>query len=108
MLSLRTFLHPLMALTLAAGMAIATMQEAEAGHGGRVAAGIAAGIVGLAILGAAARSRGYYAYDDYDADGCYRGRRRCHWRGRRCFENRYGDYVCRGGRYVCRRPLICD
>lgn len=108
MLKLRALVHPLMALTMAVGMMTATMQDAEAGRGGRIAAGVAAGIVGLAILGAASRSRGGYYYDDYDDERCYRGRRRCHWSGRRCFENRYGDYVCRGGRYVCRRPLVCD
>ena len=32
----------------------------------------------------------------------------CHWSSRRCFENEYGDTVCRGGRYICDRPLICD
>jgi hypothetical protein len=31
----RKILHPLMALTLAAGMATATVQQAEAGRGGR-------------------------------------------------------------------------
>lgn len=98
-------MHPLMALMLAAGLAAASVQTAEAGGRG-VAAGVAAGILGLAIIGAASRSRAY-AYDDYD-DRCYRGRRRCHWENRDCFENRYGEVVCRGGDYVCRRPLICD
>jgi len=102
---IRKILHPVLALTLAVGLASATVGEAQAGHGGRVAAGVAAGIVGLAILGAAARAHDGYDYDD---DGCYRGRRRCHWEGRRCWENRYGDEVCRGGERVCHRPLICD
>jgi len=103
-------LRPVMALTLAAGLATTSVQPAEAGRGGGVAAGIAAGIIGLGILGAAASARGRgYEYDDYDDDGgCYRGPRRCSWENRRCFENRYGDTVCRGGDYVCRRPLICD
>jgi hypothetical protein len=104
---IRKILHPLMALVLAAGFASATMQEAQAGHGRGVAAGIAAGIIGLGILGAAAsaRDRDYY-YDD--GPRCYRGPRRCGWENRRCFENRYGDMVCRGGDYVCSRPTICD
>lgn len=104
---IRKILHPLMAMTLAAGMATASIDRAEAGHGRGIAAGIAAGIIGLGILGAAAEARHGYDYDDYD-DGCYRGPRRCYWENRHCFENRYGDYVCRGGDYVCRRPLICD
>lgn len=106
---MKKILQPVMALVLAAGLAAATVQEAEAGRGGGVAAGVAAGIIGLGILGAAAsaRGRGGYYYDDYEP-ACYRGPRRCHWENQRCFENRYGDMVCRGGDYVCRRPMICD
>ncbi len=105
---LRKILHPVLALALAAGMAATSVQQAEARHGRGIAAGVAAGIIGLAILGAASRHRGDY-YDDYDGGGgCYRGPRRCGWENRRCFENRYGDYVCRGGDYICRRPVICD
>lgn len=100
-------MHPVLALALAAGLAMSSVQTAEAGHGRGIAAGVAAGIIGLAIIGAASRDRAY-AYDDYDDERCYRGRRRCHWENRRCFENRYGDMVCRGGDYVCRRPLVCD
>jgi hypothetical protein len=110
---IKQILRPLMALVLAAGLACATVQEAEAGRGRGIAAGVAAGIIGLGILGAAAsaRGRGGYYYDDYDygpEPACYRGPRRCGWENRRCFENRYGDLVCRGGDYVCTRPLICD
>ena len=105
----RKILHPFLALTLAAGLATASVQQAEAGHGHGVGLGIAAGIIGLGILGAAASARGRgYDYDDYDRGGCYRGPRRCEWENRRCFENRYGDLVCRGGDYICHRPLICD
>jgi hypothetical protein len=105
---IKRILHPLMAVALAVGMAATSVDQAEAGRGHGVAAGIAAGIIGLGIIGAAAEARhGGYYYDDYD-DRCYRGRRRCYWENRHCFENRYGDYVCRGGDYVCRRPVICD
>jgi hypothetical protein len=104
----------LMALTLAFGMAVSTAPQAEAGHRG-VGVGIAAGIIGLGILGAAANAGAYghhrsYSYSSaYDDDrSCYRGPRECHWTGRRCFENRWGDEVCRGGRYVCERQVICE
>ncbi len=107
---IRKILHPLMVLVFAAGLAGASVQEAQAGRGAGVAAGIAAGIIGLSILGAAANARGRYDSDDYYDEGpaCYRGARRCGWENRRCFDNRYGDTVCRGGDWVCRRPLICD
>lgn len=104
---IKKFANPLMALTMAAGMTFATAPQAEA-RGGGVALGIAAG-VGLGVLGAAA-AHDYYGpryYSRYD-DGCFRGPRECHWSNRRCFENEYGDTVCRGGRYICDRPLICD
>ena len=105
---LRKILHPVLALALAAGMGVTTVEQAQARHGAGIAAGIAAGIIGLAIVGSASRHRGY-DYDAYDGPGgCYPGPRRCNWEHRYCFENRYGDYVCRGGDYVCRRPLICE
>ena len=105
---IRQILHCVMALTLAAGMAAASVDQAEAGRGRGVAAGVAAGIIGLGILGAAAHARDDYGYDeDYDG-GCYRGPRQCEYQNRRCYENDYGDTVCRGGDYVCHRPLICD
>ena len=104
---IKKFANALMALTMAAGMTFAAAPQAEA-RGGGVALGIAAG-VGLGVLGAAA-AHDYYGpryYSRYD-DGCFRGPRECHWSNRRCFENEYGDTVCRGGRYICDRPLICD
>lgn len=103
---LRKIVHSLMALTLAVGLAVAPMQQAQAGHGRGIGLGIAAGIIGLGIIGAAASARNGYDYDD--EPGCYRGRRICHWAHRHCFENSYGDYVCRGGDYICERPLICE
>ncbi len=98
-------------MTLAAatffGATMATTNVAEAGRGRNVGVGIAAGIIGLGILGAYAnardRDRGYHR-----SGGCYPGPERCYWKDRHCFENRYGDEVCRGGRYTCQRPTICD
>lgn len=99
-----------MALVLAAGMTLATADQAEARRGYGVGLGVAAGIIGLGILGAAAHAdRGPRYYSRYDDGGyCYRGPRECRWTGRRCFENSYGDVVCRGGRYLCERPMVCD
>lgn len=104
---IKKVLHPLMAVVLAAGLASASVREAQAGRGAGIAAGIAAGIITLGIVGAAAEAHRRDRYYD-EGPACYRGPRRCGWENQRCFENRYGDEVCRGGDWVCRRPLICD
>jgi hypothetical protein len=96
--------HSVMALALVTGLMTVNVPKADAHDGRGVAVGVAAGLIGLGILGAAANARGRY----YADDRCYYGPRECHYTGRRCFENSYGDTVCRGGRYVCDRPLICD
>lgn len=110
---LKKITHALMALTFVFGFAITSAPDAEARNGRGIGLGVAAGIIGLGILGAAANADRYHGpryYSSYDDDEgvCYRGPRECHWTGRRCFENNWGDTVCRGGRYVCDRPLICD
>lgn len=92
---------------LAAALIVATAvpqsEPAHADRGGRVAVGVAAGIIGLGILGAysSARARTYYR-------GCYEGPRECYWREGHCYINRYGDEVCRRGYQVCERRRICD
>lgn len=105
---LKKALYSLMATTMAVGVLAASYQPAEAHRrGGRVALGVGAAVLGLGLLGAYAhsRERGYH-YGGYS--GCYKGPEECSWRNRRCFENRYGDVVCRGGHYSCWRPTICD
>jgi len=105
---LKKFMSPVLALMLAFGAVMsATTVPAEAGRGGRVAAGVAAGIIGLGVLGAYAHARDRHYYRD-DEEVCYRGPRECGWVGRRCFENRYGETVCRGGRWTCWRDTHCD
>ena len=107
---LKKILGSLMAMTLAVGMITAQPSTAEAGHrGGRVAAGVAAGIIGLGVLGAIAhadehRNRGYYR----SSGECYPGPERCGYSNRRCFYNSWGDYVCRRGEYRCWRETICE
>jgi hypothetical protein len=108
---MKTIIHTTMALVLALGMAMTTAPRAEARNG--VGLGIAAGIIGLGVLGAAAAARDYpppppYYYSRYNDGRCFRGPRECHWTDRRCFENEYGDTVCRGGRYLCERPVVCN
>jgi hypothetical protein len=94
-----------MALTVVLGVGAASLQPAEAGRGGRVAAGVAAGLVAGTVLGAYAYGGPrYYGY----GPACYTGPRQCDWVGRRCWYNGFGDYVCRGGAWRCWRPTICD
>lgn len=96
----KRIMQALMALSLAIGVVTTSYQPAEAHRG--VGVGIAAGIIGLGLLGAAASARPYYR------EGCYRGPERCGWVDRHCFYNRYDEYVCRGGRYRCWNPTYCD
>ncbi|MEW5962374.1 MAG: hypothetical protein AB1749_02320 [Pseudomonadota bacterium] len=106
---LKTIAHALLAAALALGVVTTSTGPAEAGRGGRIAAGVAAGIIGLGILGAYAHSRHrYYDSGYYGYGGCYRGPRECGWHGRYCYENRWGDTVCRGGHYSCTRRTYCD
>ena len=101
-LNMKTMLKSLLALGLAAGLASAAPQEAQAhrrGYG--VGAGVAAGIIGLGVLGAYS-SRGY-AY----SRACYE-KETCGNVGRRCYENRYGETVCRGGEYRCWTKTYCN
>jgi len=95
-----------MALTLALGIGAASIQPAEASHhGGRVAAGVAAGIIGLGVLGAYAhaRDRTYYS------GSCYRVGGGCYWKEGHCWLDRYGYEVCRRGYRVCEPSrTVCD
>ncbi len=99
---LKKILGAVLALSFAIGLGAASVQPAEA-RGGRTAAIVGGTIIGLGILGAAAhaRDRNYYG-------GCYKGPVRCERVGKRCFYNKYGDYVCRGGAERCYRPTYCD
>lgn len=107
---LKTIMSMTMAVMLAFGAVTAASTEpAEAGRGGRVAAGVAAGIIGLGVLGAYAHARDHHRYSRYrDEEVCHQGPRECGWVGRRCFENRWGETVCRGGRWTCWRDTYCD
>lgn len=103
----KTVLAALLTLTVVGGLAATTVTNAEAGGRGRgVAAGVAAGIIGLGILGAAADARAHDRY--YEHDRCYPGPEECGYGRGSCYENEYGEEVCRRGRYRCWRPTVCD
>ncbi|MCB1546654.1 MAG: hypothetical protein KDJ41_02235 [Hyphomicrobiaceae bacterium] len=100
--------RPLMILTLLLGIVASSVQPAEAHRRGNgVAAGVAAGLITLGILGAYAHDRRYGPPPGYSG-ACYKGPRECGWVGARCWINRYGDEVCNRGHYRCWRKTYCD
>jgi hypothetical protein len=107
---IKKLMSALMALTLAFSALAVQPTDAQAGHrGGRVAAGVAAGIIGLGILGAYAHGRDRHDDRYYSSEReCYPGPERCSYGARRCWYNSWGDYVCRRGEYRCYREQICD
>ena len=110
---MKKLMSALLALTLAFGSVAATSSDAEAGRRGRLGVGIAAGIIGLGILGsiANARDRRHHGHHDsgYNEEReCYPGPERCGYGARKCWYNNWGDYVCRRGEYRCYREQICD
>jgi hypothetical protein len=106
---LNKIVSPLLAASLAFGAVATSATDAEARRGRGVAIGIAAGIIGLGVAAAIADERRHYRRHYYrSGGGCYPGPEECGWVNRRCFENAWGDYVCRGGRWTCWRPQYCD
>jgi hypothetical protein len=111
---LKKVMAPVLAGLMALSVIGASATPADAGSRGRgVAIGVGAGLLGLGLLSAHSHAYGprgprYYSRYDDEGDYCYRGEEQCRWYGRRCFENRWGEYVCRGGVYRCNRPLICE
>ena len=103
----RVITRTLLALTVLFGLEAAASRPAEAGRGGGVAVGVAAGtLLGLGIAGAYAGPR-YYGLAYY-GPGCYAGPRQCGWAGRSCWRNPYGETVCHGGEWRCWRPTVCN
>jgi hypothetical protein len=100
-----------MAFAIAFTAVAATAPDADARRGRNLALGITAGIVTLGILGTYA-NRPYYAphpnYYYSASPHCYKGPERCGWVGRRCWENSYGELICKGGVWRCHRPTYCD
>lgn len=99
------------ALAFAAAMMTASTAPASADyywhrhHGGAgVAAGVAAGIIGLGILGAAAANERHYYAGEY----CHPGPLECHTFERPCFHNDYGDYICPAPERRCFRRPYCE
>ncbi len=103
---MRSWMKPVLALAMAAGLLTAHAGPASADHwdhGPGFGAGLAAGIIGLGILSAeAARDHAYYgAY-------CHPGPVVCRMFEAPCFHNDYGDYVCPPPERRCFRRQFCD
>lgn len=91
------------AAAVIAGIMAATVQPAEARRGRNIGLGIAAGVIGLGVLGAYANARPYHR------SGCYRVGGECRYREGKCYINRYGEEVCRRGYKVCESArTVCD
>ena len=103
---MRSLIKPVFALAVATGLMAANAAPASAdywGHGPGFAAGVAAGIIGLGIIGAeAARDRPYYGA------ACYPGPLECHMVEPPCFHNENGDYVCPRPERRCFHRQYCD
>ena len=80
----KKIMQSLLAVGLVLGIAASMNQAAQAGRGGRVAAGVAVRtLVGLGIAGA-------YAVPRYLS--CHAGPRQCGWAGRTCAYDRWGNH----------------
>jgi hypothetical protein len=102
---MKKLLSAVTALTLALGVVASSSEPAEAGRGGRIAAGVAAGVIGLGILGAYAHARDRHYY----AGSCYRVGGGCYWKEGHCWYNRWGERHCRRGYRVCEPArTVCD
>lgn len=102
---LRHALKSLLVTLLAFSLVATSVHEAEARRGRGIAAGIALGLVALAIIEASRHERRRHRYvERYEAEprAAPEADPRCEWRGRTCFDNKYGDHVCQGGEYSCR------
>ncbi len=77
-------------------------------HGAAFGAGVAAGIIGLGIMGAmeAERDRDYYR-SQY-GPGCRPGPMECRLYDVPCFHDEYGAYICPPPERHCSRRPMCD
>ncbi len=109
---MKLFLKKGAALTLAATLMSASVVPASAdywhgrywgyrGPGPGYAAGVAAGIIGLGIIGLAARDHYYNA-------GCHPGPLECHDMAPPCYPDAYGHPICPPPAQRCFRREYCN
>jgi hypothetical protein len=101
---LKKIMMTTMAAVVAIGLGLSAAAPSAEARGGRTAAIVGLGILGLAV-GAAAANAG----PRYYREGCYRVAGACYWKEGSCFINRYGEEVCRRGYRVCEPSrTVCD
>ena len=93
-------------LAVAVSLAVVPVNDAQARRGRGIAAGIAVGIIALAIIAEASRQKPKRRPRQIQRQAEVPERQaeapECEWRGRTCYKNSYGTNVCEGGEYVCR------
>ena len=104
----------ILALAVALSVPSIAPAAAEGGRGAAFAAGVAAGIIGLGILGEEAERERAYSQGNYGGDGygygpsCHPGPLECRTYDAPCYHNDYGEYVCPPPERHCFRREICD
>jgi hypothetical protein len=104
---MRTWIKRGAILALAAALIpVSAAPVAADGRGAAFGAGVAAGIIGLGVMGAieAQREREYYESHYY---GCHPGPLECRVYEPRCFHDEYGAYICPPVERRCFRREIC-
>ncbi len=108
---MKAWIKPGLALVLAAGLASANVTPASAdywGGGPAFAAGLATGIIGLGIIGAARNYPPPYYYGAYDDPRCHPGPLECRTFAPPCYADAYGANVCPPPGRSCYRRAICN
>jgi hypothetical protein len=105
---MKSLLKSGLALVLAAALFAISSAPASADYywgrgGGAFAAGVATGIVGLGILGAAAAAQRPYYY----GANCRPGPMECQYVTPPCFYGRFGDYICPAPERRCFERPVC-
>ena len=104
---LKKITHALMALMLALGFAMSSAHDAEARRGGGVALGVAAGIIGLGFLAPAPAATAITRIT-MTAATAIAVRASVIGRAGAALKTNMATLVCRGGRYLCERAVVCD
>ncbi len=110
---MRSWIRAGFALAVSAGLVAAGVAPASADRDGAwFGAGLATGIVGMGLIGAARAAPPppppyYYYYGAYGDPRCHPGPVECQAFAPPCFTNEFGEYVCPPPARQCFRRPIC-